>query len=47
MAKALKRGNGKSRAASICGKSITPSASIAGTANRNIIVVPCIVKSWL
>ena len=26
---------------------IDPSACITGTANRNIIVVPCIVKSWL
>ena len=24
-----------------------PIASITGTANRNIIVVPCIVKIWL
>ena len=24
-----------------------PIASTAGTANRNIIVVPCIVNSWL
>ena len=41
------RGNGRSRAASMLGSSSTPIASTAGTANRNIITVPCIVKSWL
>ncbi len=44
MAKALRRGKGKSRAASICGSSMTPSASTAGTAKRNIIVVPWTVN---
>ncbi len=29
------------------GSSNTPIASTAGTANRNIIIVPCIVNSWL
>ena len=47
MAKALSRGKGRSRAASICGSSITPRASTAGTAKRNIIVVPWTVKIWL
>ena len=44
MAKALSLGNGKSRAASICGSRMTPKASIAGTAKRNIIVVPWTVN---
>ena len=33
--------------ASICGSSRMPIASTAGTANRNIITVPCMVKIWL
>ena len=33
--------------ASICGSSNMPIASTTGTANRNIITVPCIVKIWL
>ena len=37
---------GRARA-SICGRSRTPIASTTGTANRNIITVPCMVKSWL
>ena len=41
------RGNGRSRAASMLGSSNTPIASTAGTANRNIIVVPCVVNSWV
>ena len=32
---------------SIWGSSTTPRASTAGTANRNIIIVPCTVKIWL
>lgn len=46
-AKADRRGNGRSRAPSMFGSSATPIASTAGTANRNIITVPCIVNSWL
>jgi hypothetical protein len=46
-AKAPKRGNGRSRAASICGNRSTPRASTIGTANRNIMVVPWTVKAWL
>jgi hypothetical protein len=41
------RGKGRSRAASMFGISSTATASTIGTANRNIITVPCIVKSWL
>jgi len=29
------------------GSSSTPTASTTGTAKRNIITVPCMVKSWL
>ena len=31
----------------ISGTRYTAIASITGTANRNIIVVPCMVKIWL
>ena len=41
------RGNGMSRAPSMFGSSRMPIASTTGTANRNIITVPCIVNSWL
>ena len=41
------RGNGKSRAPSICGSTMIENASKIGTANRNIITVPCSVKIWL
>ena len=30
----------------ISGTRYTPSASMTGTANRNIIIVPCTVKIW-
>jgi hypothetical protein len=35
------------RVPSISGIRKTAIASITGTANRNIIVVPCMVKIWL
>ena len=36
-----------SRVPSMLGSSMTANASTIGTANRNIIIVPCIVKTWL
>src|SRR5688572_415844 len=45
--KAESRGNGRSRAPSICGRKITAMASKIGIANRNIITEPCTVKTWL
>ena len=45
--KADSRGNGRSRAPSICGSSMIATASKIGTAKRNIIAVPCSVNSWL
>jgi hypothetical protein len=42
-----RRGNGRSRAPSIAGSRYTAMASTTGTAKRNIITVPCIVKTWL
>jgi hypothetical protein len=41
------RGNGRSRAPSICGSTMIENASKIGTANRNIITEPWSVKSWL
>ena len=41
------RGNGRSRAPSICGSSSTAIASNIGIANRNIITEPWTVKAWL
>jgi|GEM_PF-6317608 len=41
------RGNGRSRAPSICGKKITAIDSNTGIANKNIITDPCTVKIWL
>ena len=35
------------RAPTISGTRSTPSPCITGTANRNIIVVPCVVNIWL
>src|SRR5688500_19858303 len=40
---AERRGNGRSRAPSICGSSSTAMASNTGIANRNIITEPCTV----
>ena len=45
--KAPSRGNGSSRAPSIGGNRKIATASKIGTANRNIITVPCSVKAWL
>lgn len=45
--KAPRRGNGISRAPSIGGRRKIATASKIGTANRNIITVPCRVKAWL
>ena len=36
-----------SRVPSMLGSSSMAKASMMGTANRNIIVVPCMVKNWL
>src|SRR5688500_18613710 len=44
---ALIRGNGMSREPSMSGSMKIAIASSIGTANRNIIAVPCVVKSWL
>ena len=44
---AERRGNGKSRAPSICGKNNTAIASKIGIANKNIITEPCTVNAWL
>ena len=41
------RGNGRSRAPSICGRIRIENASKIGTAKRNIITEPCTVKIWL
>ena len=41
------RGNAIERAPTMSGTRYTAIACITGTANRNIIVVPCTVKSWL
>jgi hypothetical protein len=40
-------GNGRSRAPSISGRMRIENASKIGTAKRNIITVPCKVKTWL
>ena len=45
--KAPSRGNGSSRAPSIGGSRKIATASKIGTAKRNIITVPCSVKTWL
>jgi len=45
--KAESSGNGSSRAPSIAGSRKIAPASKIGTANRNIITVPCRVKAWL
>ena len=45
--KAESRGNGRSRAPSICGSSMIENASKTGTAKRNIMIEPCSVKIWL
>ena len=45
--KADSRGNGRSRAPSIGGRRRIDTASKIGTAKRNIITVPCSVKTWL
>src|SRR5690606_22931899 len=42
-----RRGNGRSRAPSTEGSTRMENASKIGTANRNIIIEPCRVKSWL
>ncbi len=42
-----RRGNGRSRAPSICGSRMTAMPSKIGIANRNIITDPCTVKAWL
>jgi hypothetical protein len=42
-----RRGKGRSRAPSMAGRMRIATASKMGTANRNIITVPCKVKSWL
>ena len=44
---AERRGNGRSRAPSICGSRITAIASKIGIAKRNIITEPWTVKTWL
>ncbi len=44
---AERRGNGSSRAPSICGRNRIETASKIGIANRNIITEPCTVKIWL
>ena len=36
-----------SRAPSILGSRYIANPSITGSANRNIMIVPCIVKTWL
>ena len=41
------RGNATVRAPIMRGTKYNPTAVIIGTAKRNIIVVPCIVKNWL
>src|SRR5690606_5481163 len=41
------RGNGRSRAPTIFGIRYIATPSSTGMANRNIISVPCMVKSWL
>src|SRR5438477_551630 len=41
------RGNATLRVPSMSGSRYEATACITGTANRNIIVVPCIVKIWL
>lgn len=45
--KAESRGNGRSRAPSMAGRMRIATASKIGTANRNIITVPCRVNTWL
>ena len=44
---APRRGNGNSRTPSMGGSRKIATASKMGTANRNIITVPCSVKTWL
>ena len=45
--KAPSRGKGSSRAPSMGGSRKIATASKIGTANRNIITVPCSVNAWL
>ena len=45
--KADRRGKGRSRAPSICGRKRTAMASKTGMAKRNIITEPWTVKAWL
>src|SRR3954467_5847551 len=45
--KLLSLGNGTLRAPTIVGTKYSPIAVMTGTANRNIIVVPCTENSWL
>ena len=44
---AFRRGNAMLRAPTISGTKYSPIPTMTGTANRNIIVVPCMVKIWL
>src|SRR5579872_1282715 len=44
---ALSRGKATLRAPTMSGTKYSPIAVIIGTAKRNIIVVPCVVKIWL
>jgi len=45
--RAFNLGNATLRVQIINGTRYSPTASITGTANRNIIVLPCMVKIWL